>query len=51
MKHCADDPNIYSYICKNAVIEDILNTTKPSAEELNTNADEEAEIYVALEYR
>jgi hypothetical protein len=24
---------------------------KRSAEELNTNADEEAEIYVALEYR
>jgi len=48
---CAGDPNIYSSICKNAVIENILKTTEPSAEELNTNAYEEAEIYVALEYR
>jgi hypothetical protein len=47
---CAGDHNIYSSICNNAIIEHILNTTKPSSEELNRRAYDEAAIAVSLEY-
>jgi hypothetical protein len=47
---CAGDHNIYTSICNNAVIEDILKTTKPSSEELNRRAYDEARISVPLEY-
>jgi hypothetical protein len=48
---CAGDHNIYPYICNNTVIEAILKTTKPSSEELNRRAYNEARISVPLEYR
>jgi hypothetical protein len=48
---CAGDHNIYARICKNDVIEDILKTTKPSSEDLNRDAYDEARIIVSLEYR
>jgi hypothetical protein len=47
---CAGDHDIYSPICNNAIIEHILNTTKPSSEELNRRAYDEAAIAVPLEY-
>jgi|SRR5919197_1367846 hypothetical protein len=48
---CAGDHNIYGSICNNSVIEHILKTTKPSSEELNRRAYDEAAIAVPLEYR
>lgn len=48
---CAGDHNIYSSICNNSIIEHILKTTKPSSEELNRRAYDEAAIAVPLEYR
>jgi hypothetical protein len=46
---CAGDHNIYAPICNNAVIENILKTTKPSSKELNRRAYDEAKIYVPLD--
>jgi hypothetical protein len=48
---CSGDPRIYASMCNNAVIESILKTTKPSAEDLNRRAYEKAEVYVPLDYR
>ena len=46
---CAGDHNIYAPICNNAIIENILKTTKPSPGELNRRAYDEAKIYVPLD--
>jgi hypothetical protein len=48
---CAGDHNIYAPICNNGVIEHILKTTKPSSEQLNKRAYDEARISVPSEYR
>ncbi|MFL6322518.1 MAG: hypothetical protein ACJ71P_19415 [Nitrososphaeraceae archaeon] len=46
---CTGDHNIYAPICNNVVIENILETTKPSSKELNRRAYDEAKIYVPLD--
>ncbi|MFL6394252.1 MAG: hypothetical protein ACJ708_06290, partial [Nitrososphaeraceae archaeon] len=46
---CTGDHNIYVPICNNVVIENILETTKPSSKELNRRAYDEAKIYVPLD--
>ena len=48
---CSGDPKIYAPICNNAVIESILKTAKPSAQDLNNRVYERAEVHIPLEYR
>jgi hypothetical protein len=48
---CSGDPKIYASMCNNAVIETILKTAKPSAQDLNNRAYEMAGVYIPLEYR